>query len=287
MQARFFLAAGIAVLSFCASQAQAETLYGVDYPASATLYKVNETTGALTTVGPVGLDNVGDLTSDLVSKIWGIQITTNSLVSINPTTGAGTLGPAITGTAGAAGGPAFPIVSLAYDPLNTTLYGNTSVGFGGETADELFSINTTTGAAAAIGFIGENEVYALGFSQAGALYGVDDNCNLLHISTATGVGAIVGSTGLGLPNGGCDVFDVASGVNGTMYLADDNSESLYSVNLGTGATTLIGPFGSTTNVVGLAVLGTNTPEPGSVVLFGMGMVMVACLGMRRRKHLGR
>jgi hypothetical protein len=284
MQAKAFLAAGIAVLSFGVSHAQAETLYGVDYPVSATLYTVNETTGALTTVGPVGLDNVGDLTSDLVSKLWGIQITTNSLVSINPSTGAGTLGPAITGTAGSpAGGPGFPIVSLAYDPLNATLYGNTSVSFGGATADELYSINTTTGAATTIGFIGENEVYALGFSQAGSLYGVDGNCNLLNINTATGAGAVVGSTGLAV-NGGCGVFDIASGLNGTMYLADDDSESLYNVNLGTGGTTLIGPFGSLTNVVGLAVLAT--PEPGTVMLFATGVV-VAWLGTRRRKHLSR
>jgi len=283
MKAKSFLAAAIAVLSFSAPRAHADTLYGIDYPASATLYTVNETSGALTAVGPVGLDNVGDLTSDLVSKLWGIQITTNSLVSIDPFTGAGTLGPGITGTTAAVGGPAFPIVSLAYDPLNDTLYGNTSVAFGGETADELYSIDTATGAATAIGLIGENSVYALGFSQAGSLYGVDGNCNLVGINTGTGAGTIVGSTGLA-PNGGCGVFDMASGLDGTMYLADTFSESLYDVNLGTGGTTLIGPYGSVTNVVGLAVLAT--PEPGTVVLFATGMVMIG-LGTRRRKDLGR
>ncbi len=285
MKATFFLAAAIAVLSFSVSHANAETLYAVDYPASATLYTVDETSGALTAVGPVGFDNVGDLTSDDVSRLWGIQITTNSLLSINPTTGAGTLGPAITGTAGSpAGGPGFPIVSLAYDPLNATLYGNTSVSFGGATADELYSINTTTGAATALGLIGENSVYALGFSQAGSLYGVDGNCNLVSINTGTGAGTVVGSTGLA-PNGGCGVYDMASGLDGTMYLADTFSESLYDVNLGTGGTTLIGPYGSTTNVVGLAVLST-TPEPGTVALFATGMVMM-WLGMRRSKDLGR
>jgi hypothetical protein len=283
MKAKVLLAAGIAALSLSVSHARAEILYGVDYAGLATLYTVSETTGALTTVGPVGFDNVGDLTSDDISKLWGIQITTNSLVSINPTTGAGTLGPAITGTQSAAGGPAFPIVSLAYDPLNATLYGNTSVPYGGVTADELYSINTTTGAASAIGVIGENSVYALGFSQAGSLYGVDGNCNLITINTGSGAGTIVGSTGLA-PNGSCGAYDIASGLNGTMYLADTTSESLYDVNLGTGGTTLIGPYGSATNVVGLAVLGT--PEPGTVVLFATGIVMT-WLGTRRRKHLGR
>jgi hypothetical protein len=282
MKAKLFLAAAIAVLAFGVSRAHAETLYGIDYPASATLYTVNETTGALTTVGAVGLDNVGDLTSDLVSKLWGIQITTNSLVSINPSTGAGTLGPAITGTSPAGAAAGFPIVSLAYDPLNSTLYGNTSVPFGGATADELYSINTTTGAATALGLIGENSVYALGFSQTGSLYGVDGSCNLVSINTGTGAGTIVGSTGLAV-NGACGSYDIASGLNGTMYLADSNSESLYDVNLATGATTLVGPYGSATNVVGLAVLAP-TPEPGTVVLFATGMVM-AWLGTRRKKNV--
>jgi hypothetical protein len=284
MQAKFFLAAGIVALSFGVSHAQAETLYAVDYPASATLYTVNETTGALTAVGPVGLDNVGDLTSNLVSRLWGIQITTNSLVSINPSTGAGTLGPAITGTSlTAAGGPGLPIVSLAYDPLNSTLYGNTSVPYGGATADELYSINTTTGAATAIGLIGETSVYALGFSQAGGLYGVDGSCDLVRINTGTGAGAVVGATGLSL-SGGCSAYDIASGLNGTMYLANSDTDSLYDVNLGTGGATLIGPYGSATNVVGLAVIGT--PEPGTLALFTAGMVMV-WLGARRRKQTDR
>jgi hypothetical protein len=283
MKAKLFLAAAIAVLSFSVSLAHAEVLYGVDYPISATLYTLNETSGAITTVGPVGLDNVGDLTSDLVSQLWGIQITTNSLVSINPNTGAGTLGPAITGTAAAVGGPAFPIVSLAYDPLNATLYGNTSVPYAGTTADQLYSIDTTTGAATSIGLIGDNMVYALGFSQAGGLYGVDGSCNLLSINTGTGVGTVIGSTGLASPNGNCGAFDIASGLDGTMYLADSTSESLYDVNLATGGTTLIGAYGSATNVVGLAVL--TTPEPGTVVLFATGVVMV-WLGTRRKKQLG-
>ena len=126
----------------------------------------------------------------------------------------------------------------------------------------MYSINTTTGAASAIGAIGENSVYALGFSQAGGIYGVDGNCNLIEINAGSGAGTIVGSTGRAV-SGGCGVYDIASGLVGTMYLADTNSESLYHVNLATGGTTLIGPYGSATNVVGLAVL--PTPEPGTVV----------------------
>ena len=73
MKAKIFLMAGIAVISVCASRATAATLYAVDYPASATLYTLDQK----------------------VSRLWRVQITTDSLVSIDPTTGLGTLGPAI------------------------------------------------------------------------------------------------------------------------------------------------------------------------------------------------
>jgi hypothetical protein len=264
-------------MSILASGASASTLYAVDYPASANLYAVNQATGALSTVGAVGFDNIGDLTSDQVSTLWGIQITTDSLVSIDPVTGVGTLGPAITGTATPpTGGPAFPIVSLAYDPLTATLYGNTSVPYGGETADELYSINTTTGAATAVGLIGDDSVYALAFDQSGDLFGVDGTCDLVGISTASGAGTVIGSTGLA-PNGGCGAYDIASDpTSGMMYLADGFSSSLYTVDLTSGAASLVGPYGGTSpNVVGLAFLGTAAPEPGTFLLFGTAIGLVA------------
>jgi hypothetical protein len=275
----------LAVISFCAADATAGVLYAVDYPSSATLYTVNEGSGALTTVGPVGLDNVGDLTSDGVSMLWGIQITTNSLVSINATTGAGTAGPVITGTAmPPTGGPAFPIVSLAFDPLTDMLYGNTSVPYGGETADELYSINPLTGLAADIGTIGENSVYALGFSQTGQLFGVDGNCNLINISTTTGVGTIVGATGLEVVGTipGCAAYDLASD-GSAMYLANTPTSSLYTVNLTTGAASLVGPYGDgSPNIVGLAVLGT--PEPSTIELYAASFGLLALA--RRRRIIG-
>jgi hypothetical protein len=277
------LAAGFAALSFCASGASASTRYAVDYPAAATLYTVDTGSGAATAVGPVGIDNIGDLTSDQVSTLWGIQITTNSLVTIDPATGLGTLGPAITGTGGPAGAAPFPIVSLAYDTANSTLYGDTSVPYGGETADELYSINTTTGAATDVGTIGDNSVYALGFDQSGDLFGVDGNCNLLGISTTTGAGTIIGATGTA-PNGGCGAYDIASDPSsGLMYLADSNSSSLFSVDLTTGAATLVGPYGGSPNLVGLAFLGTATPEPGTLALFAAGLGLVA-VGKRKKKN---
>ena len=266
-----------AVVCLCSSAAIAGTLYGVDYSGSATLYTVNESTGALSSVGAVGFDNVGDLTGDGVSKLWGIQITTNSLIDIDPVTGAGTLGPAISGTAGVVGAGAFPIVSIAYDGATGVLYGNTSQGYGAPN-DELYSINTTTGVATDVGNIGAPDVYALGFSQSGQLYGIDSNCNLLNINTTTGASSVVGSTGLG----GCFAYDIASDPSGAMYLANSGNSSLYTVNLTTGAATLVGGYGSGTNVVGLAVLAA--PEPDSIALLALGALLITASARRKAAH---
>jgi hypothetical protein len=254
-------------------------LYALDYPQSATLYTVDQSTGTMTVVGPVGLDNVGDLTSDQISKLYGIQITTNSLVTIDPTTGLGTLGPAITGTALNDAGAPLPIVSLAFNPFTGVLYGNTSVGFGGATQDQLYSIDTSTGVATPIGTsISENAVYALAFGQDSILYGVDGSNNLDQISTTTGIGIVVAPTGL------TSVFDIASRPgDGTMFAASSGTTSIYTLDLGTGTSTLVGPNGFSTNVVGLAFLDAPVPEPSSIALLATGLVFLGFAVHRRRR----
>ena len=272
---RSFAAITVCVAAFVVSPSAiaGATLYGVDYPASATLYGVNQSTGALSAIGPVGLDNIGDLTSDNVSTIWGVQITTNDLVTFNPSTGVGTLGPSISGTSST--GAPVPIVSLAYDPVSGVLYGNTSVPYGGVTADQLFTINTTTGAASPVGLIGSNSVFALAFDTSGVLYGVDGSGNLITISTLTGAGTTVGNTGLGA------VYDIAfDPTNDVLFAADSGTSSLYTLNASTGADTLVGSYGSSTNIVGLAFL--NVPEPFTLSLFGAGLFGVGVMGRRKK-----
>jgi hypothetical protein len=67
-----------------------------------------------------------------------------------------------------------------------------------------------------------------------------------------------------------------------MFAADSGTGSLYTINLGTGASTLVGPYGSGTNVVGLAFLGmTTTPEPGTLVLLGAGLALTAFAARRK------
>ena len=132
----------LTVIAVClgsfASTAGASTLYGTDYnPGSvSSFYSINTSTGVTTRIGSTDVTNLGDLTSDQVSTIWSVQITTDDLVTINPITGVGSLGPTITGTGLSSSAP---IASLAWVPATGVLYGSTSVGYGA-TADTLYLI---------------------------------------------------------------------------------------------------------------------------------------------------
>ncbi|HEY3826663.1 MAG TPA: hypothetical protein VGL82_19015 [Bryobacteraceae bacterium] len=232
------------------STAGASTLYGTDYnPGSvSSFYSVNTSTGVITRVGSTNVTNLGDLTSDQISTIWSVQITTDDLVTINPITGAGTLGPTMTGTGLSSSAP---IASLAWDPATGVLYGSTSVGYGA-TADTLYSINPTTGAATLIGKIGFADVYSLGFTQDGTLWGVetyDPSGTLIDINTATGAGTSVGNTNV------YGVYDIASDpATNILYAVENNTFALYKLNVATAVAADVGFYQSFANIAGLTFL---------------------------------
>jgi hypothetical protein len=252
------------------------TLYGIEYSATGSgFYVVDQTMGALTLLGNTGNHNTGDLASDLVSTIWTSDMATDALLTINRATGAIA---STTPIKDATGAPV-DIVSLAWDPVTHVLYGNTSVGFGGTTADVLYQINASTGLATKIGTtIGFNQVYALGFNSAGTLYGISQTSNaLITISTGTGSGSGVAPVSLTM------AFDLAfRPEDDKMFVADTATESLYTMNPATGVAAPVGPYRSPINVVGLAFV--SAPEPGTIALLIEGLGLLGwCARKRTRK----
>jgi hypothetical protein len=175
------------------------------------------------------------------------------------------------------------ITSIAWDPVTHALYGNTTNGFGG--ADQLYAINATTGAASLIGAIGGENVYALGFSQTGVLFGESDaTSELLSINTATGAGTDIGPTGL---SGNYDLAcrpgdDVLFGLGSGAF-------DLVTYSTGIGATTVVGLYGQDVNLAGLAFLpggGSGaTLEPATWVMMAAGFAGLAFVGYRRLRQL--
>ena len=108
----------------------------------------------------------------------------------------------------------------------------------------------------------------MGFSEFGILFGISQTSNnLLAISTTNGTGVPISPVSL------TSAFDLAfRPEDNTMFVADTNTESLYTLNPPTGEATLVGPYGSNTNVVGLEFF---VPEPGTILLLGASLSLLA------------
>jgi len=268
----------VLALSIFVQPASASNLYSLDSGgAGGTIYTLNQSTAAETLVGPVGgpFTFPGDLASDTnlgTFRIWSPDITTQSLLKIDPLTGIGTPVAAFKTPAGAP----VTMVSLAFNSITGRMFGNTSTAYSGE-ADRLYSIDPNTAISTPIGGgIGFDNVFALGFSTVGKLYGVSNNTHqLLEIDTSLGTAGVVA------PVAPTSIFDIASRPeDGTTFAVNAFTNELFKLDLNTGTTTLVGVHTVPThNMVGLA-FGPAVPEPATLTLLAVGAAVTL---IRRRR----
>lgn len=125
-----------------------------------------------------------------------------------------------------------------------------------------------------------------------ALFGVDRNLGtLVRITTPNGgAGAVstVGSLGLGMMPGVVGFDIVTVGATNVAFLTtsgiDAGASRLYTVDLATGATTLLGPVGARAGLAGISGLAvTTTPEPGTWALLGSGLLALGATARARRR----
>ena len=191
----------------------AEVLYGADGGGGnpSNLYILNPATGAIvSTVGPIGFAVTGLAIHPSTGVLYGSTgrnsaTFPHSLITINKTTGAGTL----VGS--------FVIGSLETMADLTFTSDGTLYGWLEPSSDDLYTINTATGAATLVGESGLNTFGSgLAASAANVLFfaGDGDTFELRTISRTTGLPTTVGTL-----NGSSDLSISAMAFNaaGTLY----------------------------------------------------------------------
>lgn len=275
------VAAAVAVLA--SAPGLAATLYAIEFSGVTPIYTVNQTTGALTAGPSTGRPSIGDLATTGGADVLAVDLSANVLFRFNPLTGGTNSSVAISGTNFLPGTQTRqPIVSIAYDTAAARVYGTTDAFYGGVNGD-LYGIDPTTGAAVRIGATGLGALYGLAFNAAdGQLYGTTGGSagasSLYRINPLNAVATLI--AGL-TPQAN---FDLAfrPGDN-VLFMSSSDNAALYTVDPLTGASTLVGSFGSSVNVAGLAFTGTTViPLPPSMVLFLAGAGVFGWAARRNR-----
>jgi hypothetical protein len=123
-----------------------------------------------------------------------------------------------------------------------------------------------------------------GFVFTTTLYDIDSALDILTTQNPPNAGVLNTVGSLGVDTGDNIGFD-NDGFTGIAYasLQTGSSSSLYTINLTTGAATLIGDIDNRGDLLLLDIAVIGVAEPGTLALFGMGLLGLA--GARRRRAI--
>jgi PEP-CTERM motif len=278
---------GLCFLSSLTGVFAQEVLLGTTGGAgTGTLYSIDPSTGAATGIGLL-VDGTGHpyaVTGLAFDNVTGIlygstsnrsPTASNSLVAINPSTGAVTfIGSFATSST---------MADLTFDVTTTTLYGT------GSADGNLYSINPATGVATAIGSAGFPATSIAGAgvaaNSAGQIFGAPEGASgpLVQYNKTNGSATTV-ATLSGAPFSSGSIGAMAFNSGGTLYGVniDNNTGTrptdLVTIDSVTGAVTNVG---ASVNFLDAIVFMTPVPEPTTTMLFGAGVVFLAITTVRR------
>jgi hypothetical protein len=231
------------------------------------LFSIDASSGVANLIGNSGVNGNGKgLAFDPEKNaLFAISTSLGDLYSVDQITGVWTL------IGGGFGNLTFP--GLAYNSLTKTLYGSAGTG------QEFFSIDTTTGQLNSVGTTSAR-ISGLAYdSKNDILFGAGDDNMLYSVDMTNGNLTTIGDLGISAFNVGL-AFDYDLDI---LYLNSQTTESLYTVNVDTGLSSLVGLNGQD-RIQGLTYVGSLSvpvPAPATLALFGLGLAGIG-FGQRRR-----
>ncbi len=151
------------------------------------------------------------------------------------------------------------VLGMAFNPVNNTMYITTiTAGF-----DNLYTLNLSSRVATLVGSTGQN-LFGIGINSTGQCYGVNLTDFLVSINLTNGTSSQIGAIGFDANFIQGLGFDRSTDT--LWYAAYNNTVGqgqLRTVNLVTGATTLVGVFNPAAEICGFAIPSGGTPPPPS------------------------